>query len=177
MVPVETQETGVGVEVGGVGRGEGVHSPWVGKIWSRKWQLTPVFLPGKLHRQRNLAGHTQSMAMQSQTWLSMHMFTMFFFKKIFNLFIWLHWVLVVAHGNLDLRCRIGIFSCCVWALSCSVWDLVPWPGGEPRPLHWECGVLATGPPGKSLSVLCIWVYLRLQVSTASKFRLNCEAAL
>ena len=36
-----------------------------------------------------------------------------FLKKIFNLFIWLHWVLVVAHGNLDLSCRIGIFSCCV----------------------------------------------------------------
>jgi len=24
--------------------------PWVGKIpWSRKWQLTPVFLPEKVH--------------------------------------------------------------------------------------------------------------------------------
>ena len=32
-------------------------SPWVGKIaWSRKWQPTPVFLPGKLHGQRSLAG-------------------------------------------------------------------------------------------------------------------------
>ena len=30
---------------------------WVGKIsWSRKWQLTPVFLPGKPHGQRSLAG-------------------------------------------------------------------------------------------------------------------------
>ena len=29
--------------------------PWVGKIlWSRKWQPTPVFLPGKSHGQRNL---------------------------------------------------------------------------------------------------------------------------
>ena len=33
-------------------------SPWVGKIpWSRKWHPSPVFLPGKLHRQRNLAVH------------------------------------------------------------------------------------------------------------------------
>ena len=30
--------------------------PWEGKIsWGRKWQPTPVFLPGKFHRQRNLA--------------------------------------------------------------------------------------------------------------------------
>ena len=29
--------------------------PWVGKIpWRRKWQPTPVFLPGKSHGQRNL---------------------------------------------------------------------------------------------------------------------------
>ena len=30
---------------------------WIGKIpWSRKWQPTPVFLPGKFHGQRSLAG-------------------------------------------------------------------------------------------------------------------------
>ena len=29
--------------------------PWVGKIpWGRKWQPTPVFLPGKFHGQKNL---------------------------------------------------------------------------------------------------------------------------
>ena len=32
--------------------------PWVGKIpWRRKWQSTPVFLPGKFHRQRSLVGY------------------------------------------------------------------------------------------------------------------------
>ena len=32
---------------------------WVKNIlWSRKWQPAPVFLPGKLHRQRSLAGHS-----------------------------------------------------------------------------------------------------------------------
>ena len=31
---------------------------WVGKIpWRRKWQPTPVFLPGKSHGQRSLAGY------------------------------------------------------------------------------------------------------------------------
>ena len=34
-------------------------NPWVGKIpWSRKWQPTPVFLPGKSHGQRSLAGYS-----------------------------------------------------------------------------------------------------------------------
>ena len=33
--------------------------PWVGMIpWRKKWQLTPVFLPGKFHGQRNLAGYS-----------------------------------------------------------------------------------------------------------------------
>ena len=33
----------------------GKFSPWVGKIlWSRKWQPTPVFVPGKSRGQRNL---------------------------------------------------------------------------------------------------------------------------
>ena len=34
-------------------------NPWVGKIpWRRKWQPTPVFLPGIFHRQRSLAGYS-----------------------------------------------------------------------------------------------------------------------
>ena len=32
---------------------------WVGKIpWRRKWQSTPVFLPGKSHGQRSLAAYS-----------------------------------------------------------------------------------------------------------------------
>ena len=32
---------------------------WVGKTpWSRKWQSTPVFLPGKFHGQRSLVGYS-----------------------------------------------------------------------------------------------------------------------
>ena len=37
----------------------GGFSLWVGKIpWGRKWQPTPVSLPGKRHRQRSLAGYS-----------------------------------------------------------------------------------------------------------------------
>ena len=32
---------------------------WVGKIpWRRKWQPTPVFLPGEPHGQRSLVGYS-----------------------------------------------------------------------------------------------------------------------
>ena len=34
-------------------------NPWVGKIpWKKKWHPTPVFLPGKSHGQRKLAGNS-----------------------------------------------------------------------------------------------------------------------
>ena len=33
--------------------------PWVRKTpWRRKWQPTPVFLPGQSHRQRSLVGYS-----------------------------------------------------------------------------------------------------------------------
>ena len=33
--------------------------PWVGKTpWRKKWQPTPIFLPGKLHGQRALVGYS-----------------------------------------------------------------------------------------------------------------------
>ena len=33
--------------------------PWVRKIsWRRKWQLTPVFLPGKFHGERSLVDYS-----------------------------------------------------------------------------------------------------------------------
>ena len=36
-----------------------VFNPYVGKSpWRRKWQPTPVFLPGEFHGQRSLAGYS-----------------------------------------------------------------------------------------------------------------------
>ena len=49
-------------------------SPWIGKIpWSKKWQPTPVFLPGKFHGQRNLEGYSLWGLKESDTteWMSM----------------------------------------------------------------------------------------------------------
>ena len=47
-------------------------NPWDRKIpWSRKWQPTPVFVPGKFHGQRSLVGYSPWVT-KSQTWLSTH---------------------------------------------------------------------------------------------------------
>ena len=36
-----------------------VFDPWIGKTpWRRKWQPTPVLLPGKSHGQRTLVGYS-----------------------------------------------------------------------------------------------------------------------
>ena len=48
-------------------------NPWVRKIhWRRKWQTTPVFLPGKSHGQRSLVGYHPKGCKESNTteWLS-----------------------------------------------------------------------------------------------------------
>ena len=54
---------------------------WVRKIpWSTKWQPTPVFLPGKFHGQRSLAGYspwghkeTQMTEWASKMWVNRHL--------------------------------------------------------------------------------------------------------
>ena len=60
--------------------------------------------------------------------LSITSFQLFFLS--IDWFIWPCWILVVAHGIFDLCCRI--FSCGMWSLCCSMWDLIPWPRIEPR---------------------------------------------
>ena len=43
-------------------------NPWVGKIpWRRKWQPTPVFLPGESHGQRSLVGYSPRGHRESKT--------------------------------------------------------------------------------------------------------------
>ena len=42
--------------------------PWVGKVpWRRKWQPTPLFLPGKSHGHRSLAGYSPRGCKESDT--------------------------------------------------------------------------------------------------------------
>ena len=50
--------------------------PWVGKIpWSRKWQPTPVFLPGESHEQRSLVGCSPWGHKELDRWVTEHAHT------------------------------------------------------------------------------------------------------
>ena len=63
--------------------------PWVGKIpWRRKWQSTPVLLPGKSHGQRSLVGYSPWGSQRvGHDWATSHSryrygkFSVFFLKK------------------------------------------------------------------------------------------------
>ena len=45
--------------------------PWVGKIpWDRKWQPTPVFLPGEFHEQRSLVGYSSGGHKFGRDWVT-----------------------------------------------------------------------------------------------------------
>ena len=47
--------------------------PWVRKIpWNRKWQPTPVILPGKFHGQRSLVGYCLWDGKESHTTKQLH---------------------------------------------------------------------------------------------------------
>ena len=50
-------------------------NPWVGKIlWRRKWQPTPVLLPGKSHGQRSLVDYSPYDRKESDTTERLHSF-------------------------------------------------------------------------------------------------------
>ena len=47
--------------------------PWIGKIpWRKKWQTTPVLLPGKSHGQRSLVGYSLWGCKESDTTEQLH---------------------------------------------------------------------------------------------------------
>ena len=63
-------------------------NPWVGKIlWSRKWQPTPVFLPGESHEQRSLAGCSPWDHKESDRWVTEHAHTTYNKLHILKLYM------------------------------------------------------------------------------------------
>ena len=108
--------------------------PWVGKIpWRRKWQPTPVFLPGESHGQRSLAGYSPRGHKESDTTERLH-------THIY-LFVGCARFCCGEQASLVVACRL---SCLV---ACGI--LVPRAGIELMSPALEGIFLTTEPPGKS----------------------------
>ena len=59
--------------------------PWVGKIpWRRKWQPTPLLLPGKSHGQRSLVGYSPWGHKESDTTEGLYFHWVRFYTKILS---------------------------------------------------------------------------------------------
>ena len=58
---------------------------WVGKIlWRRKWQPTPVLLPGKSHGWRNLVGYSPQGRKESSTTEGLHFYCFPMYLPFYN---------------------------------------------------------------------------------------------
>ena len=69
--------------------------PCIGKIhWHRKWQPTLVFLPGKFHRQRSLAGYSLWCCTELDTAEGTHTPLRAFYERLYVMGLekYLHWV-------------------------------------------------------------------------------------
>ena len=59
--------------------------------------------------------------------LFLHNYCFLFLLKYKDIYIYIYVYILVYLALLDL-------SCGMWRLGCNMWNLVPWPGIEPRPL-------------------------------------------
>ena len=66
----------------------------------------------------------------------------------------------MVRGIVIAACRIFVVACLI--SSHSMWVLFPGQGSNVGPLHWEGGVLTTGPPGKSCTGLLSSIILGIQ---------------
>ena len=85
----------------------------------------------------------------------------FFLKKY--LFIWL---------CLDLVSTSGIFSCNMWSLSCSMWDLVPPSEIEPGPP--ALGMWSLSHQGTPRTILCRRLFCSITLPFSSFFTFWCK---
>ena len=77
--------------------------------WRRKWQPTPVFLPGKSHGKRSLAGPVQGAA-KSRTWPSIHAHKEVRGDTLEYLVICgTYWERGIVHFNLDISIFFKLF--------------------------------------------------------------------
>ena len=80
-------------------RGRPRFNPWVGKtLWRRKWQPTPVLLPGKSHGRRSVAGYSPWGLKGSDTTERLH----FTFATSYSTSDILHHLLCIFKAVIDI---------------------------------------------------------------------------
>ena len=159
---------------------------WIKKIsWRRKWQPTPVFLSGKSHEQRSLAGYGIT---KSQIWLSMHALMVHSQEHVNEWHVWLWFSKDL--GRSHIKCQGFPGGSVGKELTCNAGDAGSIPGlgrspggGHGDPLQYCClencrdrGAWRATVHGVSnsqmwLKQLCTHAYilngnLRLQMSSA-----------
>ena len=118
--------------------------PWVGKIhWRRKWQLAPVFLPGKFHGQRSLVDYSP-WVVKSHMWLSTQSVTQWyscqqsFLESLMNM---VSEVMALNNGRKP-ESPVELFF---FFLPCyTACRIFPDQGWNSCPLYWKCRIVATG---------------------------------
>ena len=88
--------------------------PWVGNTpWRRKWQHAPVFLPGKFHGQRSLAGYCPWGCRESDTTEQLSTHTTIFktpfvsFERFSFLYLFFRLILFCFRGEQGMRKAAG----------------------------------------------------------------------
>ena len=83
-------------------------NPWVRKIpWSRKWQPSPVFLPGKFQKQRSLAGYSPwgCKELDMTEWLRTHIYNILFIHlSVDGLLCCFHILTIVNSATMNMGC-------------------------------------------------------------------------
>ena len=125
--------------------GDATFPPLYASLWKMKKAWQALVLGLQIHFSEEASSQIRNLQIMSmymwikigdngeENTIGLLFFLLLFLKNVY-LFIWLHQVLVVSCGIFAVA-RAGSSS-----LN---------QGSNPGPLRWECGVLATGPPGKS----------------------------
>ena len=107
-------------------------------VWRRKWQPTPVFLPGKSHGWRRLVQDTvhgsQRVRHNWETSLSLSLYrnVSYSYIYLFN-FTW-----YIFQSYVNVHCHQQFMSCSHWSASSPIlgitWFPSPFPSSSPLPL-------------------------------------------
>ena len=123
--------------------------PWVGKIpWRRKWQSTPVLLPGKSHGQRSLVGYSP-WGRKESTW----------YYRIFNVDVDMHseYVGIATFIVNHVQCIIHKWWLPFWLLVCGYTWTIHFGSGNLESEH--MGMVTVLADLGSIWPLSCWVLL------------------